>query len=147
MAMRTSERPTTEERVGYLEGAYSHLPTKSDVFEVEKQLSAKIGEARDETAELRTETRTGFANTQTEFANVQIEFANVRTEMRTEFANTRTGFANTQTEFANLRTEIAASEARITKMIAESQARTMRWVISACVLAVAAVTAIDRIFG
>ena len=115
MAMRTSERPTTEERVGYLEGAYSHLPTKSDVFEVEKQLSAKIGEARSETAELRTETRTGFANTQTEFANV--------------------------------RTEIAEAEARITKMIADSQAQTIRWVIAACVLAVAIVTAIDRIFG
>ena len=140
MAMRTAERPTTEERVGYLEGAYSHLPTKSDVFEVEKQLSAKVGEARSETAELRTETRTGFANTQTEFANLRTEIAELRTE-------TRTGFANTQTEFANVRTEIAEAEARITKMIADSQAQTIRWVIAACVLAVAIVTAIDRIFG
>ena len=151
MAMRAAERPTTEERVGYLEGAYSHLPTKSDVFEVEKQLSAKIGEARDETAELRTETRTGFANTQTEFANVRTEmrtgFANTQTETAELRTETRTGFANTQTEFANVRTEIAEAEARITKMIADSQAQTIRWVIAACVLAVAIVTAIDRIFG
>ena len=119
MTMRTAERSTTEERVSFLEGAYDHMPTKSDVFEVAKELSAQITESRSENAEARTESRT--------------ENAELRTEMREGFAQ--------------LHTKIAESEARMTKANADNQARTIRWVIGACVLAVTIVTAIDRIFG
>ena len=123
MAMQTARRGTTEERVSFLEGAYDHMPTKSDVFEVEKQLSAQVAKSRTELSDRITEART----------ESRTENAKLRTEMREGFAQ--------------LHTKIAESEARMTKANSDNQARTIGWVIAACVLAVTIVTAIDRIFG
>ena len=97
MTMRTVERATTEERVSFLEGAYNHLPTKSDVFGVEKQLSDRIAQSRtelsDRISESRTESRT--------------ENADLRTEMRE-------GFAQLRTEIAEA---VADAQARTTRLI------------------------------
>ena len=93
MTMRTVERATVEERVGYLEGAYNHLPTKSDVFGVEKQLSDRISESRTELSDRISESRT--------------ENAELRTEMRE-------GFAQLRTEVAEA---VADAQARTTRLI------------------------------
>ena len=50
MTIQTDDRPSTEERVSRLEGAYDHLATKADVAEV-----------RIEVAEVRTEVVKGRA--------------------------------------------------------------------------------------
>ena len=84
MTMQTARRATTEERVSYLEGAYDHLPTKSDVFEVEKQLSDRITESRTESrtenAKLRTEMREGFAQLHTKIAESEARMAKMNAD-------------------------------------------------------------------
>ena len=148
MTMRTSERSTTEERVSFLEGAYDHLPTKSDVFKVEKELSAQIAKSRSENAETRTELSDRITESRTELsdriAKSQTENAKLRAEMQAGFAQQRAENAASEERLAKM---IAESEARMTKTNSANQARTIGWVIGACVLAVAIVTAIIRIFG
>lgn len=63
MTINTEERPPTEERVSYLEGAYGHLATKEDVAnlrtaiaESENRVIRLIAELRAEIAESQTKT-------------------------------------------------------------------------------------------
>ncbi len=51
MTIQTDDRPSTEERVSRLEGAYDHLATKADVADVRTE----IAEVRIEVADVRTE--------------------------------------------------------------------------------------------
>ena len=127
MTMRTVERATTEERVGYLEGAYNHLPTKSDVFGVEKQLSDRIAQSRTELSDRIAESKTELSD----------RIAESRTESRTENAELRTEMRE---GFAQLRTEIAEA-------VADAQARTTRLIIVVAGVSIAAVTLLDRLFG
>jgi len=141
MTMRAVERPTTEERVSFLEGAYDHLPTKSDVFGVEKQLSDRITGARGETASLRTELLERIAGAQTELSD---RITEARTESRNENAKLRTEMRE---GFAKLHTKIAESEAKMAKMNADAQARTTRLVVAVCTLSVAIATVLNIVFG
>lgn len=63
MVINVEERPTIEERVSYLEGAYGHLATKEDVAnlrtaiaESETRVIRLIAELRAEIAESQTKT-------------------------------------------------------------------------------------------
>ena len=53
----------------------------------------------------------------------------------------------TKADVAVVRTEIAKAEARLTKQIAESETRMVRWIIASVSLAVAIVTVINRVMG
>ena len=53
----------------------------------------------------------------------------------------------TKADVAEVRTEIAKAEARLTKQIAESETRIVRWIIASVSLAVAIVTVINRVMG
>ena len=61
MTINIEERPSTEERVSYLEGAYGHLATKEDVADLrtaiaesETRVTRQIAELRAEIAESQT---------------------------------------------------------------------------------------------
>ena len=145
MTTLTEERATTEERVSYLEGSYAHMPTKADVFEVEKQLSDRIDDAR-------TEFRAGLDDARTEF---RTELAKLRAEIRTETTDLREKIAELraemQTGFAELRAEMRAGFAELRAEIAEGGDRMVKWLIAIAAVGVVvfavATTVLIRIFG
>ena len=55
--------------------------------------------------------------------------------------------AEMQAGFAEARAERAESEARVTRIIAEAQARNTRWLLAIGGLIIATVTLIDRLLG
>ena len=61
MTINTEERPPTEERVSYLEGAYGHLATKEDVA----NLRTAIAESETRVIRLIAELRAEIAESQT----------------------------------------------------------------------------------
>ena len=91
MVINVEERPPTEERVSYLEGAYGHLATKEDV------------------ANLRADLRTAIAETET---RVTQRVAESETRMTRLIAESET---RTTKLIAELRAEIAESQTKTTR--------------------------------
>ena len=77
MTTQTDDRPSTEERVSRLEGAYDHLATKADVADVRTE----IANVRIEVAELRTEVAKGRAETAAMETRTRAETAAMETRM------------------------------------------------------------------
>ena len=119
---------TAEERVSFLEGAYDHMPTQSDVYKVERQLYEQIDQTRSELLGRLNETRAELSG---RVGATRPGGADLRTEMFQRIDETRSDLsgrldelqAEVRTGFADLRTEIAASEARTAKMVADAQAK------------------------
>lgn len=123
MVINVEERPPTEERVSYLEGAYGHLATKADVADARADLRTAIAE---------TETRVTQAVAETETRVIQL-VAESETRMTRLIAESET---RTTKLIAELRAEIA-----------ESQTKATRWMLAIAGFIIAAITLLDRLFG
>ena len=65
MTINTEERPPTEERVSYLEGAYGHLATKEDVANLRADMRTAVAESETRVTRLIAELRAEIAESQT----------------------------------------------------------------------------------
>ena len=58
MTINIEERPSTEERVSYIEGAYGHLATKEDVANLRADMRTAIAESETRVTRLVAESET-----------------------------------------------------------------------------------------
>ncbi len=82
MTTQTDDRPSTEERVSRLEGAYDHLATKADVADVRTE----IANVRIEAAEVRTEVAKGRADLSAMETRMRADLSAMETRMRADLS-------------------------------------------------------------